>query len=214
MDRRSLRVGVIRVLRAEQRYVTRQTGILTFSCFASGAHYDPDNVSLGPLVTVDEHLVEPRAGFARHPHRGVDLVTYVRSGTLRHEDEDGATLVHAGELQVQHAGGGIRHAESNAAEVERLRIVQMALLTEDEATGREVAALPVELPGGTLGAVTRAVELPPALRHLHVLTGGFSLGGVSLGPGDTVRTDEPIRLDGAGSALLWTLTPTGSGSGS
>jgi redox-sensitive bicupin YhaK (pirin superfamily) len=185
--------------------VTRQPGIVTFSCFASGAHYDPGNLSFGALLAVDEHLLEPGAGFADHRHRGVDLVTYVRSGTLRHEDDNGTDLLHAGEFQVQHAGGGIRHSETNASPAEPLRIVQMALLTEDDATGRERAVPPVRVPAGILTAVADGARLPPGRRHLHVLAGTFSLEDTSLGPGDTVRSDGPIRLEGAGAALLWTL---------
>jgi redox-sensitive bicupin YhaK (pirin superfamily) len=206
---------VIKVLPAEQRYVTRQPGIVTWSCFASGSHYDPENVSFGALVAVDEHLLEPGAGFPLHAHRGVDLVTFVVAGSLRHEDEARRTsLVGAGGLQLQHAGGGIRHAESNASDRVPLRIVQMAVLADDDRTGRTAAVLPIDLPVAVLTEVVASVELPPARRHVQVLSGRFDLAtsGMELGPGDSVRTDLGIALAGAGRALLWTLTETTSGS--
>jgi redox-sensitive bicupin YhaK (pirin superfamily) len=198
---------VIHVLPAEQRYLTRQPGIVTWSCFASGSHYDPANVAFGGLTAVDEHLLDPGAGFARHRHRGVDLVTYVISGTLLHEDEDGiSSTVNAGELQLQHAGAGIAHEERNESDRRQLRIVQMALLSDDERGGRTAAALPVELPGATLTEVTDAAELPQARHHLHVLAGSFTVaGGADLRPGDSLRADEQVVIDGRGRALLWTL---------
>jgi redox-sensitive bicupin YhaK (pirin superfamily) len=196
---------VIRVLRASERYETRQPGIVTRSCFASGAHYDPDNVAFGPLVAVDEHLLEPGAGFPQHAHRGVDLVTVVLSGTLRHADGSGARLLTRGTVQVQHAGGGLRHAETNASDTEPLRFVQMALLSEDERTGSRVAALPLVLGAATLEDVRGPLQLPAGRRHLHVLEREFAVGGSRLGPGDTVRADEPITLDGAGRVLMWSV---------
>jgi hypothetical protein len=197
---------VIRVVRAGERYETRQPGIVTWSCFASGAHYDPDNVAFGGLVAADEHLLDPGAGFGPHPHRGVDIVTVVLSGTLRHADDRGTVrLLPPGTVQVQHAGGGLRHSETNASDAEPLRIVQMALLSEDQRTGSRTGPLPVVLPAGSLRAVTGLLELAPGRHHLHVLTGQFSVSGTSVGPADTVRADEPMRLQGSGSALLWTL---------
>jgi redox-sensitive bicupin YhaK (pirin superfamily) len=209
VDRRPRGDGVIRVVLAEQRYLTRQPGIVTRSCFASGGHYDPDNLRFARLVAVDEHVLEPAAGFSMHPHRGVDLVTYVLSGTLLHEDEDGTqSVVRAGRLQLQHAGGGIRHSESNASTRDPLQIVQMALLSEDERRDRAAAEFPVLLPAATLTHITGAVELPAGSHHLHVLDGRFALphSGATLGPGDSVRADVPLSVLGAGSALLWTLS--------
>jgi quercetin 2,3-dioxygenase len=200
---------VIRVLRADERYVARQPGIVTWSCFASGSHYEPDNVAFGSLVAVDEHELDPGAGFAMHPHRGVDLITYVLSGTLMHEDEDGArSLVAAGELQLQHTGGGARHAETNPSDREKLRMIQLAVLSEDDRSDRAPATLPVVLASGRLNAVTAAAELTTARHHLHVLDGRFvvSTTGTELHAGDSVRADVDLALTGTGLALVWTPT--------
>jgi redox-sensitive bicupin YhaK (pirin superfamily) len=198
---------VIRVLRAADRYETRQAGIVTWSCFASGSHYDPDNVAFGPLVAVDEHLIDPGAGFAEHAHRGVNLVTVVLSGTLRHEDgRRTVRLLRPGAVQVQHAGGGLRHAEMNGSDDEPVRIVQMALLSEDERSGSETTSLPLVIGAATLQDVRDRLDVGSGRRHFHVLSGHFRGGADFLvRPGDTLRADEPLRLEGAGRALMWTF---------
>jgi quercetin dioxygenase-like cupin family protein len=197
---------VIRVRRAGQRYETRHPGIVTRSCFASGAHYEPDNVAFGPLVAVDEHLIDPAAGFPEHPHRGVDLVTVVLSGRLRHEDGTASRVLPAGAVHVQHAGGGIRHAELNASDVEPLRIVQMAVLADDDRTDSAVVTVPVRLPAGVFDLSSAPAELEPALHHLFVLDGSVRLDRLELAAGDTVRADERLRLGGSGRAVRWTFS--------
>jgi hypothetical protein len=206
MERRPLlRPDVIRVCRAGQRYRTGQPGIVTWSCFASGTHYEPDNVAFGPLIAVDEHLLDPGAGFAAHPHRGVDLVTVVRSGRLRHEDGTGSRVLAPGAVHVQHAGGGIRHAELNASDREPLRIIQMAVLADDDRTDSAVVGLPLHLPAGLLEQLTAPAELAPARRHVLVLDGTVRMGALELAPGDSVRADEHLSVHGPGRALIWTL---------
>ena len=120
---------MIRVVRAADRYRSDQPGITSWHCFSAGAHYDPDNVAFGPIIGVDEHLVAPGAGFGWHAHSGVEIVSWVLAGVLRHEDSNGdVRLVAAGERLVQSAGSGIRHTETNASDTEPLRFVQTTLV--------------------------------------------------------------------------------------
>lgn len=146
------------ILRADDRYATSHPGVETRHAFSAGAHYDPDDVAFGPVVGCDEHLVGPGGGFDWHAHRGVVIVSWVLSGTLRHEDDGGGELlVPPGDLLVQSCGDGIRHRETNASGTERLRFVQTTLLLDLE---RSVgpASPPVRVgdvtidvrPGGTL----------------------------------------------------------------
>jgi redox-sensitive bicupin YhaK (pirin superfamily) len=174
---------VIHVRRAAERYVSTQPGITTYHCFAAGPHYDPDNVSFGPVVGVDEHLVQAGAGFDWHAHRGVTIVTWVLEGTLRHEDEDGERLVHPGELFVQSTGQGIRHSETNASDSKALRFVQTTLLSDS--AGVRVAAGATEIHG-----------------HAYVVRGEWRLGDEQLGPGDSVRAEQRTRIAGRGELLV------------
>ncbi|WP_322046495.1 pirin family protein [Paraburkholderia sp. J67] len=77
-----------------------------------------DHAPLGALHVLNDDEFAPHSGFGLHPHRNVEIVTWVRSGAITHEDDAGnqARLV-AGSLQVMSAGAGVHHAERNAEAV-------------------------------------------------------------------------------------------------
>jgi redox-sensitive bicupin YhaK (pirin superfamily) len=94
------------------------------------------HVPLGPLIVWNDDEIAPGSGFPLHGHRDVEIVTYVRQGTLSHRDNLGSEgLLHAGDVQVMSAGTGIRHTEFNQGEVP-LRLYQIWLLP------REAGGLP------------------------------------------------------------------------
>jgi uncharacterized RmlC-like cupin family protein len=203
---------VIEVRRSADRFETVQPGITTRHCFSSGAHYDPDNIAFGALLAVDEHTVAPGAGFARHAHRGIDILTWVLSGALRHEDASGDRLLVApGTALHQSAGSGIEHTEVNASADEPLRFVQLWLLGDVATPRSELAALPVPVDDGTVALLspTAPTDLGPAAHlHLFVTRGTLVAGGTPLAVGDSVRVrDEPLIVEGDGDALLWRSGP-------
>ena len=182
---------MIELRRAGQRFHTRQPDIETWHSLSAGAHYDPDNVGFGPLIGVDEHRLDPGAGFGWHRHQGVRIVSYVLSGTLRHEDSAGVREIGAGQVLWQVADAGIEHAEGNASSTEELRFVQMTVL----ATGRAVFDI-VAAPGG--------LDSPGG--YVFVAEGTVRIGAVMLQPGDAaVVRDESVELEGGGTALVWRL---------
>ena len=90
------------------RFETVQPGITTRHCFSSGAHYDPAHIAFGPLIALDEHALAPGAGFGRHAHRGVEILSWVLSGTLHHEDTAGRVeLVRPGTLAFRGLAIGV-----------------------------------------------------------------------------------------------------------
>jgi len=102
----------VEIRRGTGRFLTRSEGHFTRHSFSFGSHYDPDNVSFGPLVCHDDHRLKAGTGFEDHPHRDVEIVTWVLSGSLRHTDSEGHTAeVRPGEVQVLSAGSGVTHAE-------------------------------------------------------------------------------------------------------
>src|SRR5437773_6415182 len=159
---------MIELRRAAQRFRTRQPGIESWHSLSAGAHYDPANVSFGALVGVDEHLVDPGAGFDWHMHNGVRIVSYVLAGTLRHEDMAGVTEVGTGEVLPQEATSATRHAERNASRTEPLRIVQMTVLAGRAATFELMTA-------------PRRIEAP---RAYVFAVGAVVMGESVLRPGD------------------------------
>jgi quercetin 2,3-dioxygenase len=180
---------VIEPRRAGQRFHTSQPGIETWHSFSAGAHYDPENVALGPLVGVDEHHLAGGAGFDWHEHRGVVIVSYVLSGVLRHEDSAGVREISAGGTLVQSAEEVIRHAEGNASATEPLRFVQLTVLVGQGARF-DVGATPCRIaaPGG----------------YAFVAIGSAEVAGTRLRPGDEVRVSgEALELTGEATVLRW-----------
>lgn len=124
---------MIDVRRAESRFRGGDpgAGIDTRHAFSFGGHYDPHNLRFGLLLACNEERLEPGAGFAEHPHRDTEIVTWVTEGELEHRDAEGRTSrLGAGGLQVLSAGGGLRHSEANAGG-SRLVFVQMWLHPDD-----------------------------------------------------------------------------------
>jgi quercetin dioxygenase-like cupin family protein len=198
------------VRRAADRYETSQPGIRSWHCFAAGGHYDEANISFGPLIGVDEHRVQPGAGFPAHRHRGVVIVSWVLAGVLRHEDETGAvTLVEPGTVFCQVTGAGVRHAESNASDVEPLRFLQLTLL-DDAGRPAEVTlgSPPAHARLALLSVHTDGVLLTEGRTHLFVTGGRYQVDPrASLVEGDSLRTDRPLTIHGSGELLVCSLIP-------
>src|SRR5205085_2674868 len=82
--------------------------------FSFGSHYDPNNMGHGSLRVWNDDEIAPNTGFDAHPHRDMEIITYVRSGAITHRDSLGNEgRTEAGDVQVMHAGTGIVHAEHN-----------------------------------------------------------------------------------------------------
>jgi len=82
--------------------------------FSFAGYHDPDRMGLGALRVWNDDTIQPRTGFGPHPHRDMEIITYVRSGAISHEDSLGNKgVTRAGDVQVMSAGSGIVHAEMN-----------------------------------------------------------------------------------------------------
>ena len=103
--------------------------------FSFADYYDPSRVHWGNLRVWNDDEIASRTGFPPHPHRNMEIITYVREGAITHEDSMGNKgRTEAGDVQVMSAGSGIRHSEYNL-EGETTRIFQIWILpTEDGGT--------------------------------------------------------------------------------
>ncbi len=103
----------------------------TYHTFSFGDYFDRRHVQFGPLRVMNEDRVAPGQGFGMHGHRDMEIVTYVLSGALAHQDSlgNGETL-RPGELQRMTAGTGIRHSEFNPSTDEAVHLYQIWLLPE------------------------------------------------------------------------------------
>jgi hypothetical protein len=198
---------VIRVLRAAQRFRSSGPGIQSWHCLSAGAHYDPANVVFGPIIGVDEHVLAPGAGFGRHAHAGVDIVSWVLAGTLRHENSTGRIeLLGPGKALWQHAASRIEHAETNPSVDEPLRFVQTTLLGAGaDEPSCAIMSTPLLVGTARFEVITGAAQIAAQAAHLYVTAGRFTVEatGEEVTAGDSVRCDGPVRVDGAGELLVW-----------
>ncbi|MDT0262667.1 pirin family protein [Jatrophihabitans lederbergiae] len=116
------------------RLSTRTEWLDSRHSFAFGQHYEPDNTSFGVLLAHNEDVLAPGAGFDPHPHRDLEIVTWVVEGALAHSDSAGASgVLRSGQVQRMTAGTGVRHSERNDSADRPVRLVQAWVLPD--ATG-------------------------------------------------------------------------------
>jgi redox-sensitive bicupin YhaK (pirin superfamily) len=103
----------------------------TYHTFAFGDYHDPRHVRFRVLRVMNEDVIAPGTGFGRHPHRDMEILTYVLSGALRHDDSTGGGgTIGAGEWQHMTAGTGIEHSEANASQAEPVHLYQIWLFPD------------------------------------------------------------------------------------
>jgi hypothetical protein len=94
--------------------------------FSFADYYDPRHTNFRSLRVINEDRVAPEMGFSMHPHRDMEIITYVVSGALRHRDSMGNTAVmRAGDVQRISAGTGILHSEINDSPKEPVHLLQI-----------------------------------------------------------------------------------------
>lgn len=104
--------------------------------FSFSDYHDPKWMGYSNLRVINEDRVAPGTGFSTHGHRDMEIITYPLSGAVRHQDSTGGQgLITHGEIQVMHAGRGIRHSEVNPSHSEPLHLLQ--IWVEPNAVGVE-----------------------------------------------------------------------------
>lgn len=97
--------------------------------FSFAQYYNPHNINFGVLRVLNDDIIHPQSGFDTHPHRDMEIITYVINGELTHKDSMGneETLTR-GEVQYLSAGDGIYHSEHNLHPSKDLRLLQMWII--------------------------------------------------------------------------------------
>jgi redox-sensitive bicupin YhaK (pirin superfamily) len=182
--------GTIAVHRAGQRARTRIGWLDSHHSFSFGSHHDPANTHHGLLLVSNDDRVEPGSGFETHPHRDMEIVTWVLSGELEHRDTLGHRgMIYPGLAQRMSAGRGIWHSEKNLSATDEVHFVQMWVLPDTEAAepGYQQLDIGSALDGGGLVPVAsgRGHDAAIAIRQSDAV-----LWAGRLGPGERVPVPD------------------------
>jgi redox-sensitive bicupin YhaK (pirin superfamily) len=211
--------AAVDVRRAAERARTRLSWLDSRHSFSFGGHYDPSNTHFGLLLVSNDDVVRPGAGFETHPHRDMEIVTWVLRGQLVHQDSEGNSgVIYPGLAQRMTAGRGILHSEKNdswrlsgeAPHDDPVRFVQMWVVPDEagaapgyeqrEIDDRVLRGGLVPVASGRPGVTDAAIRIRQRDATLHA---------ARMVPGESLRlpaapfvhvfvADGSVELEGAG----------------
>jgi quercetin 2,3-dioxygenase len=218
--------ATVEIRRAADRAVTTTSWLKSRHSFSFGDHYDPGNTHHGVLLVNNDDVVQPGAGFDTHPHRDMEIVTWVLDGSLAHRDSAGNSgVVYPGLAQRMSAGTGIMHSEKNDSITDPVRFVQMWVLPDasgiapgyqqyeigDDLLDGRLATIASGMPGHD-AAITihnrsaalhgarlrrgQGIELPPA-PYLHLFVARGRLNMTTSNDDAELAEGDAVRLTSA-----------------
>lgn len=218
---------VVEIRRKNDRFHTQIGWLNSRHSFSFSHHYDPRNMHHGLLLVHNDDIVKPNSGFRTHPHRDMEIVTWVLDGELEHQDSEGHRgIIYPGLAQRMSAGTGIWHSEMNALGDKDVHFIQMWVPPDQDrmdpsyeqldiseqlsqgglvpiASGRgHEAAIAIRQKGAVLwGGRLRPGEtaLVPDAPYVHVFV---ATGSAELENAGTLQAGDEARLTAAGGRRL------------
>jgi quercetin 2,3-dioxygenase len=197
----------------------------SYFTFSFAEYYDPEWLGFRNLRVINDDLILPGMGFGTHPHRDMEIISYVLSGALQHRDSMGnGRVIRAGEFQYMAAGSGVEHSEFNPSKTEATRLLQIWIKPDTKGvkprygeknlqtaetgrlhlvaskTGRDGSVeihQNTDLLLGKLEAGQTVKHVLTSDRHawVHVAEGEVNLNGHKLSAGDAVGLSEESNLE-------------------
>jgi hypothetical protein len=212
----------IDVRRATTRDATKIDWLDSKHSFSFGQHYDPANTHHGLLLVNNDDVVAPGTGFETHPHRDMEIVTWVLQGSLVHQDSTGHNgLIYPGLAQRMSAGTGILHSEKNdswrlarehAEHQDPVHFVQMWVVPDEGGItpGYEQLEIDDALLSGGLVPVASGMDRHDGEAAIRIRNKYAALYAARLQPGQKVELPEApylhlfvargaVALEGAGA---------------
>lgn len=99
--------------------------------FSFADYYDPEHMHFRSLRVINEDVIAPARGFGTHPHRDMEIITYVLGGSLKHADSMGnGRIIRPGDFQYMSAGSGVTHSEVNPSKTDRVHFLQIWMMPD------------------------------------------------------------------------------------
>ena len=213
------------VRRAGERYATKIDWLDSKHSFSFGHHHDPANSHHGLLLVNNDDTVRPGSGFETHPHRDMEIVTWVMQGSLVHQDSTGHSgVIYPGLAQRMSAGRGIMHSEKNDswrlssgdAHTEPVHFVQMWVVPDEAriTPGYEQLEIENELLAGGLVPVASGMDKHDGASAIRIKNRYAALHAARLQPGQSVQLPDAPFLHlfvPRGDVALEGVGPLGQG---
>jgi quercetin 2,3-dioxygenase len=122
---------MLQIRRSEERGHNKLSWLDSRFSFSFDQYYDPEHVQFRALRVLNEDVIAPGQGFGMHPHRDMEILTWVLDGAIEHRDSTGGRgVIRPGELQHMSAGTGVMHSEFNPSPKQATHLLQIWLLPE------------------------------------------------------------------------------------
>ncbi|MAZ89189.1 MAG: pirin family protein [Cellvibrionaceae bacterium] len=176
---------------AEQRGSTQLGWLNSHHSFSFADYYDENHLGFSKLLVINDDYVTAGAGFGRHGHRDMEIISYVLEGAIEHRDTLGNQfVVSAGEVQRMTAGSGVLHSEYNASSTDPLRFLQIWILPNQRALSPSYQQQKIE----QHSALTPLVSpINAQVDNTLTLHQDASIARLALEPGQTISLDVGNR---------------------